>query len=400
METPDLTLPPGQEPLATIQDILKQFRRRDRERAEEKHALAEQLERIEHEVLHLSAFVRQHNGGVGLRLDAATGASATDGSEELGDGDQRTYVPCPPPVSTQESWSHPTPPPSRHTAAIVSASSPRRTDYLSIQTNLQPPSFLSVPASLPPILTQGTNTQLMGSLSDLRRTMDRFIRRQQITNDMLEDLRGRIPVHPIEGLGVSGLENYTKVLSHISQSLRTVPDRLRTSSGNESVEVSAPSPSPIALDVQTGVNVSQATPQENSTPSSPLSGPPSIHIARVPSLTGPPSAPGAGYPHRHAPNELLQQPSIWQSRPRRVVPRRRVFSEPSSPALKRTGSRELREREREQAAGDSGTSSIASHRPSILRCQSPDRWPLGGAEYETPDKPNVLAIARPMVCCV
>lgn len=371
-----------------------QLRRRDRERVEERHTLAEQLERIERELLHMSAFVRQHNGGVGLRLEAATGTSGTSGSEELGDGDQRTYVSCPTPVSTQESWSHPTPPPSTHTVAFVSASPPRRTDSFSTQTN---PSFLSVPASSPPILAQVTNIQLMGSLSDLRRTMDRFIRRQQITNDMLEDLRGRIPVHQMERLGVSRLANYTEVLSHISQSLRTVPDQLRTSSGNALVEVSASSQSPIALDVPTDVNVPQATPQENSTSSSPLPEPPSI---RVPSLTSPPSASGAGYLHTHAPNELLQQPSIWQSRKRRVVPRRRVFSEPSSPASQKMDSRELRGREREQALGDSGTSSIASHRPSILRCRSPDRWPLGGAQHETSDKPNVLTIARPMVCCV
>src|SRR5258706_3251670 len=384
METPELTLPPDQESLVTIQDILMQLRRRDRERAEERHSLAEQLERIERELLHLSAFVQQHNGGVGLGssgeqivpvaslnrwvgsgppgedivnwpthpagtgtdgvesadgvltvLGAATGVSETGGSAELGDGGQRTYVSCP----VQEPRSRPTPPPSTHIPVFVSASSPRRTDSISGQANPPPPSFHSAPAGSPPIFAQVTNTQFMGSLSDLRRTMDHFIRRQQITNDMLDDLRGRIPVHQMEGASVSGLANYTEVLNRIFQSLRTVPDQLRTRSGEEPVDVSAPSQSPIALDVQTDVIVSKATPQENSTPSSPPPEPPSVHLARIPrSLASPPSPSRAGYPHTHAPNQPLQEPSIWRPRTRRVVPRRRVFSEPSSSASQETGS--------------------------------------------------------------
>ena len=441
METPDLTLPPNQESLATIQDILMQLRHRDRERAEETHA----VERIERELMRLSFFVRQNNKGVGLQpsgeqvvpaanldrlagseppgediviwsthpagtdgvvsvdgiptvLEAAMGTSEAGGSEELGDGGQRTPVSCPPPVLTLESCSRPTPPPNTPTSVFVSASPGRRTDSFSTQAGLLPPSFLSVPDGSPPILPQVTNTQLMGSLSDLRRTMDRFIRRQQITNDMLEELRGRIPVQQMEGLGVSGVANYTGALSHICQSLRTVPDQLRTSSSNELVEVSAPSRSPIALDVQT---VSQATPEESTTPSSPLPEPPSIHLARIRSLTSPPSASSAGYQHTHALNEPSQQPSIWRPRARRVVPRRRVFSEPSSLVLQKTNSHpELREREREQAPSDSGTASVAGCHPSNFRSQSPDRRRLSGAQHEKSDKPNVLTSVRPMVCCV
>lgn len=431
METPDLTLPPDQESLATIEDILVQLRRRDRERAEETHA----LERIERELMRLSAFVRQNNKGVGLQssgeqvvpvanldrlagaepprediviwsahptgtdgvefvdglptvLEAATGTSETGGSEELGDGGQRTL----------ESCSRPTPPLNTSTSVFVSPSPGRRTDPSSIQAGLLPPSFLSVPDGSPPILPQVTNTQLMGSLSDLRRTMDRFIRRQQIANDMLEDLRGRIPVQQMEGLGVRGLANYTEALSDICQSLRTVPDQLRTSSGSELVEVSAPSWSPIGLDVQT---VPQATPWETTTTSSPLPEPPSIHHARIRSLTSPPSASSAGYPHTHALNEPSQQPSIWQPRARRVVPRRRVFSEPSSLVSQKTNShRELRERGREQAPSDSGTTSVAGFHPSNFRTQSPDCRRLSGAQHEKSDKPNVGTSVRPMVCCV
>lgn len=439
MGTPDLTLPLDQESPATTQDILMQLRRRDSERGEERHAMAEQLERIERELLHLSAFVQQHDRGVGFRssgepivpvanlnrwvgsgppggddivnwpthpagtgtdgvesvdsmltgLGAATGASGIGGFEELGDGG---------PV--HKTWSRPTPPASTHTPAFVSFLSPRRTDSFSSLANPPPPSFLSAPADSPPILAQVTDTQFLGSLSDLRRTMDHFIRRQQITNDMLEDLRGRIPVHQMEGVGESGLENYTEVLSRIFQSLRTVPDQLRTRSGDETVEVSALSQSPIALDAQTDAAVSKTTPQEISTPSSPLPEPPSVHLARIRSLTSPLSPSCAGYPHAHVPNEPLQQPSIWQSRTRRVVPRRRVFSEPSSSASQKRGSPgELRDWEGDQAPGDSRRSSTASYRPSILRSQSPDCWPQSGAQYEASDKLNVLTSVRPMVCC-
>jgi hypothetical protein len=446
METPDLMLAPDQESLATLHDILMQLRRRDGERAEETHALVEQLERIKWELMRLSAFVRQNNStgfrsfggqvvpvanldepeppgestviwptppagtetggvesadGILIALEAVTGASEASGSEGLGDGGQRTHVSFPPLAPTLESWSRPTPPPNTPTSVFASASSGRGTESSSIWANLPPPSFLSVPDGSPPMLAQVTNTQLMGSLSDLHRTMDRFIRRQQITNDMLEDLRGRIPVQQMQGLGVSELTNYTQVLSHIYQSLRTVADQLRTSSGNEPVEVSAPSRSPISFDVQTDATVSQATLKEGSTPSSPLPEPPSIHLARLLPLTSPPSASGAAPPRTHAPNETSQQPSIWQPRARRVVPRRRVFSEPSSSASQKTGGlRELREREREQAPSDSGTSTIASRRPSILRSQSPDRRPLSGAQCKTPNKPNVLTGVRPMVCCI
>jgi hypothetical protein len=417
-----------------------QLRRRDRERVEETHALAEQLERIERELMRLSAFVRPHSRGVGLRssgeqvvpvanldrlagsespeedmviwpmhqagtetdgvesmgsmltvLEADTGASETGGPEELGNGGQRTHVSCPPFVPTLESCSRPTPPPNTPTPVFVCASPDGRTDSVSIQADLLSPSFLSVPDDSPPILAQVTNTQLMGSLSDLRRTMDRFIRRQQITNDMLEDLRGRIPVQQREGLGVSGLANYTEALSHICQSLRTTPDQLGTSSVKESVEVSAPPWSPIVLDIQTDVTVSQATPQESS---SPLPEPPSIHLARTPSLASPPSAPTAGCQDAHALNEPL---SIWQPRARRVVPRRRVLSESSSSTSQKMGShRELRE----QAPSDSGTASIASCCPSILRSQSPIRRPLSGSQYENFDEPNVLTSARPVVCWI
>ena len=441
METPDLMLPPDRESLATFQDILMQLRRSDGERAEETHALAEQLERIEGELTRLSAFVRQNNKSIGLRpsgervvpianldglaspeppgedtvtrptpqarngidmltaLDAATGASEVGGSEELGHRGQRTYVSRP--ALTPESWSHRTPPPNTPTSVFASASSSRRTEPFSIDASLPFHSFLSVPDGSPPILAQVTNTQLMGSLSDLRRTMGRFIRRQQITNDMLEDLRDRVPVQQMEGLGVGGLANYTQALSYIYQSLGTVADQLRTSSGNESVEISAPSRSPIALDIQTGVNVSHATPQESPTPSSPLHESPSVHLARIPSSTSPPNAPTADHPRTYALNEPPQQPSIWQPRARRVVPRRRVCSAPSSSALQQTGGlRELRERGRGQPPGDSGTSSISSRRPSILRSQSPDRRPPSSAQYEAPDKPKALTSVRPMVCSV
>jgi len=417
METPGLTLPPEQESLATIQDVLMQLRRRDRERAEEMHALAEQLGRIERELIRLSAFAQHNNRDVGLRssgeqvvnLDRLAGSeppgedmtiwpthpagAGTDAVESV-----NRMLTVSPPVPTLESCSRPTPPPNMPTLAFISASPSRRTGSSSIQDDLLSPSFLSVPDDSPPILAQVTNTQLMVSLSDLRRTMDSFIRRQQITNDMLEDLRGRIPALQRERLGVSGLTNYTEDSNHMLQSMRTVPNHLGTSSGKELVEASAPSRSPIVLDVHTEVTVSQTTPQESS---SPMPEPPSIHLTRIPSLTSLSGASSAGYPHAHTLDESSQPLSIWQPRARRVVPRRRVLSEPASSASQKTGShRESRARERERAPGDNGAKNIASCGPSILRSQSPDRMPLNGAQYEKPDEPNALTSARPMVCCI
>jgi len=416
---------------------------------EETHALSEQLERIEQEITELSTFVRQHARSIGLRpparpvvqvatldglarseppggdvinwpvppigtgtggmvsvdsvltaLEAATEASKNGVSEELEDGDRTIYVSDTPLGRTPETWSCPTPPPNTPAPVFTPTSAEIRPNSFSIRTSFPPPSLLGIPDGSPSILDQVTNAQLLGSLDNLRRIMDRFIRRQQITNDTLEDLRGRIPAQQMEGPGVSWLTNDTQVLNHISQSLRTISNQLRMGSGDDPVEVPAPSRSPVALDVQNGTTVSQATPQTVLTPSSPLPQPP-IHVARNSTLTTPPSSSSAAYPRIHTINEPTQRLSIWQPRARRVVPRRRVFSEPASSAWQTTsGHRELREQEREQAPGDSGTSSITSRRPSILRSQSPDRTPLSSAQYDTPGKPNVSTSARLMVCRV
>ena len=444
MDTPALTLPPDQESPATVQDILMHPRRGDGERVEETH---EQLERIEQELIRLSTFVRQHARSMGLRparervvpvanldalarsgppgediitwstpptggrmesvdnmltpLEAATEPSENGSPEELEDDNQRAKLSDTPLAPTPESWSRPTPPLNTPAPIFTPMSAGRRSESSSIRPNLPPPSFLSVPDGSRSILAQVTNAELLGSLNDLRRIMDRFIRRQQITNDTLEDLRGRISVQQMEGLGVGGLASNTQALNHISQSLGAIADQLHTGSGGESTELSAPFRSPIALDAQNDAIVPESTPQIGSAPCSPLPQPPSIRLAPNPALTSPPSSSSAAYPRTHAANALVQQPSIWRPRARRVVPRRRVFSEPTSSAWQTaSGLCKLREQERERAPDDSGTPSIASRRPSILRSHSPDRTPLSSAQSKTSGKPNVLTGIRPTVCCV
>jgi hypothetical protein len=269
-----------------------------------------------------------------------------------------------------------------------------------IRPNLPPLSFLSDPDNSPSKLAKMTNAQLVESLNDLRGIMDCFIHRQQITNKTLEDLGGRTPVQQTEGLGVSGLANHTQAFNHISQSLRVIADRLRASSNEDLVEAPAPSRTVIPFDEQSDATVLQATPQTRLVLPSPLLQPPSIHRARNPALTSPPSSSSAAYPRTHVIGEPLQRPSIWKPRARRLVPRR-VLSEPASSTWQTTGGlRGLEKREREQTPGGSRIPSIANRRPSLPHSQSPDRTPLRGVQYEASIKPKVSTSVRPTVCCV
>ena len=438
--------PRDKESPATIRGISIQLQRRDGEQVEETHALSEQLERIEQQLMRLSTFVQRRARSIGLRpsgepvvsvanldglarseplveevinwptpptggriiesvdnmpttLEAATEASEKGGSEELEDADLRAQLSATPLSLTPESWSHPTPPPNSPASIFTPTSAGRRSESSSIQPNPPPPSFLSVPDGSRSMSAQVTNAELFGSLNDLRRVMDRFIRWHQITNDSLEDLRGHITVQQMEGLGVNGLASYTQALNHISQSLGAIADQLHTGSSCGSTKLPAPLRSSIAFDAQKYAIVPQATPQIRSAPSSPLPLPPSIGLAHNPALTSLPSSSSAAY--THATNDTIQRPSIWQPRARRVVPRRRVFSEPASSAGQTaSGLRNSIEQERVRAPNGSGTPSTAIRLPSILRSQSPDRTPLSGAQSKTSGKPNVSTEIRPTVCCV
>ena len=413
---------------------------------EETHALAEKLARLEQELTHLTAFVRRHARSTGPRPpgepivpfvnvgglagseppvedviislkppvatetesvnsipttpEAPTEASETGGSGELEDGDQRTHSSNAPSAPAAGSWSCPTIPPNTPAFVFIPTSAGSGSDSFSIRPNLLPLSFLSDPDNSPSKLAKMTNAQLAESLNDLRRIMECIIHRQQIANETLEGLGGRVPVQQKEGLGVSGLANHTQAFNHISQSLGTIVDRLRASSNDDLVEAPAPSRTIIPFDEQSDATVLKAIPQTRLAPLSPLPQPPSTYLAHNPTSTSPPSSSSAAYPLTHVIDEPLQRPSIWKPRARRLVPRR-VFSEPASSTWQTTGGlRGLEKREREQAPGDSRIPSIASRRPSLPHSQSPDRTAFSGAQYEASVKPKVSTSVRPTVCCV
>lgn len=414
---------------------------------EETHALSEQLKRIEEQLTHLSEFVRRHARRIGLRpprepvisvanldgparseppgedaiiwptppagdrtelvgnmpatLKAAKEASENGSSEELEDEDQRAQLSAAPVALTSKSWSRPTPPPNTPASNFTPISAGRGSGSSSIQPNLLPPSFLRIPDGSRSIVAEVTNTELLESLSDLRRVIDCYIRWQHTTSDMLEDLRGRIPVQQTVAPGVSGLTSCTQALNHIPQSLGAIADQLRTSSDSEWTKLSAPFRSPVPLDTQKDSTIPKATPQIRSAPCSPLPQPPSVRLAHNSALSSLPTSSSAAYPRIHTTSEPIQRSSIWQPRARRVVPRRRVFSEPVSSACQTaSGICNSVEQERERAPDGSGAPNTAIRRPSILRSRSPDRTPPSGAQSKTSGKTNVSTSARPTVCCV
>lgn len=409
--------------------------------------MSQQLNRIEEQLTHLSEFVRQHARRIGLRpsgepvvsvanldrsarseppgedaitwptpptgdrtelvdnmlvtLKAATEASENGSSEELEDEDQRSQLSAAPVALTPKSRSRPAPPPNTPASTFTPISAGKGPVSSSIQPNLLSPSFLKIPDGSRSIVAQVTNAELVESLNVLRRVIDCFIRWQRTTSDMLEDLRGRIPVQQMEGPGVSGPPSCTQALNHIPQSLGAIADQLPTSSDSEWTKLSAPFGSPVALDTQKDSTIPKATPQIRSAPCSPLPQPPSVRLAHNSALSSLPTSSSAAYPRIHTNNGPIQRLSIWQPRARRVVPRRRVFSEPASSACQTaSGVCNSIEQERERAPDDSGTPNTAIRRPSILRSRSPDRTPPSSAQSKTSGKANVSTSVRPTVCCV